>query len=248
MDPRRLPPILHRAANALAGLLYPAVCGGCGQPSDRPGSHLCWECFRTLPLGAGFCCDHCGRLTERAEEHAFLCGICRRDPPAFDRARVAGRFHGKLRHLTHKFKYRQGLWLANDLAALLHGCLIAQFDVSAIDVVVPIPLYRVRQRSRGYNQAALLAAQVARRIDRPHVPHALARTRNTGTQTRLTLAARKRNVSGAFTVSDPSWVRGRTVLLVDDVMTTGATFSAAAKVLKKAGAWQVWAVALARGQ
>ncbi|NLL83065.1 MAG: ComF family protein [Lentisphaerae bacterium] len=239
---------IHKTILSAADLLYPSVCSACGNPADRPGCHICWQCFSTLSLEAGYCCSLCGHPIQTTEDHSFICGACRHIPPAFDRARVAGRFEGKLRHLTHMFKYRHALWLAADLAELLHGSLLSQFNYPAIDLILPIPLHTTRARSRGYNQAELLATHLGHHLNRPVVPQALIRTRNTGTQTRLTLTARHKNVTGAFAVSDSGWVKGRTILLVDDVMTTGATFSSAARTLKKSGAWRVWAVALARGQ
>jgi len=237
----------RRVAAALGELAFPRVCAGCGGGCDRAAGYLCWECFRKLPLLAGACCDRCGHPIETAETHTFLCGACSRQMPAFDRARVAGRFQGSLRRLAHAFKYNRALWLADDLAELVHGCVTAHFEAAAVDVVVPIPLFRTRARGRGYNQAALLAQGVARRLDRPFAPRALARTRDTGTQTRLSAAARRMNVKGAFAVREAGWVAGRTVLLVDDVMTTGATLADAARALKAGGAWRVWAVAAARG-
>lgn len=237
----------RQLAPAAAELLFPRVCAACGNRCDRASGHLCWECFRRLPLIVGSFCEHCGRSIETVERHAFVCSRCRQAPPAFDCARVAGHFQGPLRHLTHHLKYSHAFWLAEDLAALIHGCVLAHFDAAAVDVVVPIPLHRKRARERGYNQAALLAHHVAQRLDRPCVPLALARVRDTGTQTRLSSAKRSLNVKGAFAVRTPGWVAGRTVLLVDDVMTTGATLSEAARALKQNKAWRVWAVAVARG-
>ncbi len=240
-------PAARRLAAASGELIFPRVCAGCGGRCDRAAGYLCWECFRSLPLLSGVCCERCGYPIETAEAHAFLCSACHQQLPAFDRARVAGRFQGRLRRLAHAFKYSRALWLAGDLSEIIHGCVLAHFDAAAIDVVVPVPLFRTRIRSRGYNQAALLGAGVARLLDRPFVPQALARTRDTGTQTRLSAAKRRMNVRGAFAVREEGWVKGRTVLLVDDVMTTGATLGDAARALKAGGAWRVWAVAAARG-
>lgn len=240
-------PAVRRLTAAAGELIFPRVCVGCGGNSDRPAGHLCWECFRLLPLLNDSCCERCGRPVETAETHAFLCGACRDHLPAFDRARVAGKFQGSLRRLAHAFKYSRALWLTDDLAELVAGCVLAQFEPAAVDVVVPIPLFRTRARSRGYNQAALLGAEVARRLDRPFRPRALMRVRDTGTQTRLSAVARRLNVRDAFVAREAGWVVGRTVLLVDDVMTTGATLSEAARALKAGGAWRVWAVAAARG-
>ncbi len=243
----RLASAARRGVAAVGELVFPRVCVGCGGRCDRASGHLCWECFRLLPLVAGSYCERCGCPIETAETHAFRCGACQAHPPAFDCARVAGRFQGSLRRMAHAFKYNRALWLTDDLAEIVHGCVVAQFDAAAVDVVVPIPLFRTRARSRGYNQAALLGAAVARRLDRPFAPQALVRVRDTGTQTRLSAAARRINVRHAFTVNGDGWVAGRTVLLVDDVMTTGATLSEAARALKAGGAWRVWAVAAARG-
>ncbi len=247
MDWKGVQARLREAAATAVGLLFPRVCAVCGGACDRAAGHLCWECFRSLPLVSGACCERCGLPVETAGRGGFVCSRCRQDPPAFDRARVAGRFRGSLRRLAHRFKYERALWLADDLAELAHGCLLARFEAAAVDVVVPVPLFRTRARARGYNQAALLARGIARRLERPFAPQALARVRDTGTQTRLTAAARRLNVHGAFAVAAPGWVAGRTVLLIDDVMTTGATFHEAARALKTAGAWRVWAVAAARG-
>jgi ComF family protein len=179
-------------------------------------------------------------------ENAFICGDCRKRKPAFDRARSAARFSGVVRDMLHQFKYQDGLWHSADLIDLMHGALIAQFDYKSIDVVVPVPLYRTRFRERSYNQSFVLARDLAKRIDRRVDGRSLMRVRYTDTQTHYNAAQRKKNMSGAFTVERPEWIRGRTVLLVDDVMTTGATLSECAKTLKKSDALKVFAISAAR--
>ena len=149
--------------------------------------------------------------------------------------------------MVHAFKYDSALWLCADLTDLLEGCLTAHFHADEVDVVVPVPLHPVRQRERSYNQSALLAHELARRIDRRCDARALERVRATETQTHLNAAHRRMNMLGAFRVARPDWVRQRCVLLVDDVMTTGATLDECARVLKKAGARAVWAVTAGRG-
>jgi len=113
------------------------------------------------------------------------------------------------------------------------------------DVVVPVPLHPSRQRLRGYNQSALLGAQLANRLGLTHAPGALIRVRPTAPQVGLDAAARRQNVRDAFRCPDPAAVRGLNVWLVDDVGTTGATVTEAARVLRRAGARQIWAVAVA---
>lgn len=235
------------ASVAVLDLVFPRHCAGCGQMVDRPRGHICWECFRGIELRESGLCQLCGLKIEGRIAHEFTCSACRDHPPAFDTARSAGRFGGVLREMLHQFKYGQATWLCEDLADLLQGCVLAHVAVEEIDLVVSVPLHKQKQRDRGYNQAALLAAALALRLARPYAGDVLARIRDTPTQTRLHAGQRHKNVRHAFAVRGPEWVRGRTVVLVDDVMTTGATLSAVAATLKRAGAWRIWAATVARG-
>lgn len=238
---------LQQVVDRVADWCYPRICPGCGAPSDRAGRELCWSCFSRLELQPHAQCSLCGHPVEGEVSHAFVCGACRAARPAFDRARAAGRFVGLLRARIHEFKYGNALWLRRDLADLLVGCVDAQFDAAAVDVVVPVPLHPVRARERSYNQSALLAQELAGRMGRRFDGRSLVRTRLTETQTHLNAAHRRANIAGAFAASRPEWIAGRCVLVVDDVMTTGATLSECARALKKAGARTVWALAVARG-
>lgn len=243
-------PLLSDAAEstvAVLDLVFPRHCAGCGQTVDRPRGQICWECFRTIELREAGLCQLCGLKIEGHIAHEFTCSACREHAPDFDTARSAGRFGGVLRELLHQFKYGRATWLCQDLADLLHGCVLAHYAADEVDLVVPVPLHKQKQRDRGYNQAAVLAAALAPRLQRPYAGDVLVRTRATPTQTRLHADQRQCNVRNAFAARAPEWVRGRTVLLVDDVMTTGATLSEAAATLKRAGAWRVWAATVARG-
>jgi ComF family protein len=145
---------------------------------------------------------------------------------------------------VRRLKYHQERHLAASLAELLLEALRAR--PLAVDAVVPVPLDPGRQRARGYNQATLLAAPVAASLDRPLVSDWLARTRATRPQVRLTARERRANVRGAFACPDPAAVVGQRLLLVDDVMTTGATLEAGAEALMAAGAAGVWGLVVAR--
>jgi ComF family protein len=216
-------------------------------PSDREERYWCWECLRNIVMfDAKGLCSLCGYPSEGAVEHTFVCSACREHKPAFDRARTAADFRGTLQEQIHAFKYNHALWMKHDLCDLLQGAVEAHFSVTAIDVVIPVPLYSTRRRERSYNQAGLLAEELARRIDRRCDETSLVRIRKTETQTHFNAVKRRENMSGAFDVVRPEWVRQRCVLLVDDVMTTGATLHECAKALKQAGARTVWALTVAR--
>lgn len=170
------------------------------------------------------------------------CRLCRAGARGFDAAYCFGSYEGVLRELIHLFKYSRMKPLSKTLAALLASALPRDRQ---FDLVVPMPLYWRRQWERGFNQAELLARATARRSGIP-MRNAVRRTRATATQAGLSNARRRENVEGAFRVKKPGMVTGRRVLLIDDVMTTGATASACARALKRAGAKSVALLALAR--
>ena len=233
----------------LADVLWPRICaaGGCGRASDRPGRHICSRCFAALPFhAAAGCCRVCGAEVTAETRHDFICEACAARPPAFERARSAVRYEAPVDGLVQEFKYRRAAWLGPDFADLLEGAVRAKLDFHEIDVVVPVPLHPNRLRTRGFNQSEILADGLSRRLDRRLDTRALVRTTDTPHQARLTEEERRQNLKEAFAVADPSGVRGRTVLLVDDVMTSGATLSFAARALLDASAARVWCATVAR--
>ncbi|MDH3981808.1 MAG: phosphoribosyltransferase family protein, partial [Kiritimatiellaceae bacterium] len=139
------------------------------------------------------------------------------------------------------------LYLAPDLAEMLNNCRKAEYPGREFDLLVPVPLYHVRRRARGYNQSALLAHELGRRIGCRSTPGFLRRIKPTTTQTNLTAPQRLSNVRNAFQSRSEKWLAGQRVLLVDDVMTTGATVNACAKALKKGGVTSVHVLTVARG-
>ncbi len=183
------------------------------------------------------------------------CGVCREDGPSFDGARSFGIYSGKLRQVVLRLKFAGDGRLGAKLGELLATTWDSwpQVGELASPLIVPVPLHPSRRRERGFNQSELLAAGMVRALARQsggaalHVARAcLRRKRATPPQTGLSVAARRENLRGAFEVVEPSEVRGRGIVLVDDVMTTGATLSACARALKRAGAAQVMGMTLAR--
>ena len=166
--------------------------------------------------------------------------------PRFDFARSAVRYEGGVAEALRALKYDSALWLVDDLVSLLDACVRAEYPGVEFDWVSAVPLFPARERSRGFNQSALLALSLARRMGVIYNDKCVRRVRPTATQTGLTAPQRAANVSRAFRSGFFARLEGRTILLVDDVMTTGATVDACAAALKKGGA-AVYVVTVARG-
>jgi len=191
------------------------------------------------------CCRRCGRDAIGLDGE-FLCNDCRVHRPHFDRAASALRFEAEARDLVNDFKHGRSLWLRDDLVDWLEGVLRARFRVEEIDLVVSVPSTFLHWWDRGYSPSAEIARPLAKRIGRPFGRLVMRRRGHPARQRGLDEEARRENVVGTFAVCRPSAVRGRTVLVVDDIMTTGATLSECAAELKRSGAERVWCATLAR--
>ncbi len=173
-----------------------------------------------------------------------VCRRCREHPPAFEQLRSWALFEGPVRAALHRIKYRRDLPLADALAASLVGLYRSTLQWH-LDMVVPVPLSARRRRERGYNQASLFAFPLALALRLPYRPAALERRRHTRSQVDLSWRERQQNVAGAFQ-AHPAAVSGKSILLVDDVATTGATLNACAAALQAGGARSVYALTVAR--
>lgn len=241
MDPdaHRLP---ETRASALRRVLLPSRCLLCAQ---RTGTgQLCDECLADLPLNRT-CCARCAEPLRVGADH---CGACLRRPPAFATAWAPYRYEPPLDLLELRFKFGSSLAAGAALADLF----VAQARDSAFPylsggqaVLTCVPMDRRRLRRRGYNQALELARPLARALQLPLLPQLLVRTRATAPQTGLAAAVRRRNLRAAFAVQNPGRLPTH-VIIVDDVMTTGATLHECARVLRRAGVERVDAWALAR--
>jgi len=240
---------LRRLAESALDWFYPRHCYHCGRPDEAPHARtLCADCsaeLRKLRI-AGFVCDVCGLPLAGEPQAGTLCVTCRAELRHFDRARAFVRYAGPARSIIRSFKFDGCYFLGERVlgAMLARGWLPAGADGS--DALLPIPLHPRRKRERGYDQALLLGRVLARRLDRPLLTGALVRSRYTSQQSLLPLRQRRDNMRGAFAVRRPAAVQGLSLLLVDDVLTTGTTARECAKVLKEAGAARVQVLTLAR--
>ena len=231
-------------------LVYPESCAICGAVCHGPGRHLCWECLGKVEYHrVDSFCERCGLSFEPPLPMPVSCHVCRETPPVFDKARSAAHFRGTVKQLIIDYKYHGAIWLTQDLTHLLEASVRHHFDTASFDAICPIPLHPTKLRARGYNQSELLAKELARRCRAECFPNLLRRTRHTETQTFKTATERRANVQGIFEVGRQwaPWVKDRRILLVDDVMTTGATLNEAARALKAAGVSQVLCATVARG-
>lgn len=228
----------------LLAAIFPARCCGCGAGLERPlAGPLCAGCWGLLPRHRSPLCG-CGLPLPSAL--AAPCGRCRRGLAPVARGFSLGPYEGALRTLIHELKYRSRRRVAERLAELICADPSARATLAAGTLLVPVPLHPRRARLRGFNQAELLAAGISRRSGIELAARALARRRDTPAQAGLSAAARRRNVAGAFGVREPASVAGRTLVLVDDVLTTGATTRACAQALLQAGAHAVHVLTIAR--
>jgi ComF family protein len=202
---------------------------------------LCGDCERDWPSLKEPRCEVCSVPFVAGPNHP--CGDCLADPPAFEGLHAAGLYEGLLLDLVVRLKYRGeerlGLFLGDRMARALSG-------KAAFDLILPVPLHVSRLRERGFNQAALLARRIGKRAGAAVKLSLLRKTRPTPPQATLHVDERRKNLKGAFRLETEEAVRGKKIVLVDDVATTGATLNEAARVLKKAGAERVEAIVAAR--
>lgn len=215
-------------------LLFPPICGGCG----RPGSRWCLDCQNRVNILDGTLCDVCGL----PQDKPGVCEVCLAERPHFRALRAWAVFSDPIQPALHKLKYRRDVSLGDSFASQMVP-FVERLDWDA-DVLIPIPLGRQRLKERGYNQVGMIAKPLALALGMRYAPNGLVRRKETRSQVGLTKAERKANVSDAFQAGTD--VKRKTVLIMDDVSTTGSTLSAGAEALYGAGAKDVYALTVAR--
>ncbi len=236
--------MLLRAGRFALDFLLPPTCLTCDALVGQPGL-LCASCFSTTGFITDPCCVGCGAPFEPGQTDG-LCAECRASPPPWERGRAALRYDAQARRLVLPLKYGDRLELAPGVAGMMYRAGVRL--VREADVLVPVPLHRMRLFRRRYNQAALLARAVARLGGKPAVLDALLRTRRTRPLADLSATARASEMDNAIAIrpSRREAIAGRRVLLVDDVMTSGATARACTEALLAGGAAAVDVLIAAR--
>jgi ComF family protein len=244
---------LQTVLSSIFGVLFPSECRLCHTPLDNVSRiPVCRECLAAIKPVRAPQCVVCG---DRLVSAQLLmgdgrCANCRDFEPQFERAVSFGEYEDGLRGLIHLLKYESITPVAGPLGSMMAQAIGELLSGRGLmrPLLVPVPLHKSRRRTRGFNQAELIA-QAAGKCLSPRLEVAsgiLLRQRDTISQVGLSREERLHNVRGAFRVSDPGRVKGRTLIVVDDVMTTGTTLSECARVLTRAGAERVWAVTVAR--
>jgi ComF family protein len=251
MKKNRLPRFWTSGAAKIISLaldfLFPPVCLLCGSEDlYQTGYLICKDCLNSISFISHPVCVRCGKpfLTETTRDH--VCGNCLTQGPSFNLVRALGRYEGALETIIHNLKYKQKFSMAHLLRFLLDHIHNHDIIFSSYDVLIPVPLHMTRLRQRGFNQTVILGNILKKKYHLPLHTDILQRTAHTLPQVTLPVQARKVNMRNAFNVKKPQYVEGKTILLLDDVYTTGATMNECARTLKKSGASQVDGFVIAR--
>jgi len=239
---------IQACLNAGLAFLYPEICQVCSNARATPAeSYVCSACRGKIRFIDPPFCQRCGLPFEGAITQAFECSNCRDSELAFSYARAAVFARDTALDLIHRFKYQRALWFEPLLAGLLIDRAVSGLAENSWDMIVPVPLHPTKQREREFNQAQRLAARLSRATGIPLATRLVRRVLPTRTQTLLSREERQANVRNAFAIRPHQHLDGERIVLVDDVLTTGATTSACAKTLLSAGAAEVCVWTVARG-
>lgn len=239
--------------DAALNWVYPPVCQICREERATAGEgYVGARCRGQVRFVTAPYCERCGLPFDGEISHPFQCANCAEVNLYFRSARSAVVADGLMLDVIHRYKYNRALWFEPFLAGLLISKAAPALAAEGWDFLVPVPLYPVKKREREFNQAERLAARLGRAANIPVNKGLLRRVKPTVTQTRLTRAERAENVQGAFAFCGGEKLQGEKIVLLDDVLTTGATTNACAKALRKSGAGEicVWTAAratMARG-
>jgi ComF family protein len=231
--------VLRTCGRWVLDFALPPRCAGCGTIVGEVHS-FCVDCWKQVEFLGNAGCATCGMPLAATE--ASTCAVCLAKPPRIARTRSAVAYNDLSRGLAIRLKYGRKVAIARTMARYMAPLIEADGDV----VLMPVPLHRIRLWSRGFNQSALVAREISRRLKLRSDAFALRRIRSTPPLKGMSPLQRRKAVAGAFQVADKAALQGRTVVLIDDVLTTGSTAEACARTLKRAGAARVELITWAR--
>jgi len=240
--------MLRRLISGLVDIVYPRRCLSCKNKLGLSSidNLICTACWTNIKRNMPPFCHSCGRTLSKSNFSKNICPFCIKKKLYFDRAFSPCIYTGVIKDLIHEFKYKSKDYLGCLLSKLMIE-FIREYNLpmDCLDFVIPIPLHKTRLREREFNQAEILSKYIAKEFKRELLPDALWRHRHTKTQTDLETDERLLNVKDSFSVNRLKDIKGKNLLIIDDVLTTGATSSEAARTLKGAGANIVFVLTLA---
>jgi len=239
--------VLRSIKEFLLDLLFPVFCFGCG----REGSYLCQDCLALIEILEYQYCPFC--YPPKIVSDGKTCQKCRRDKKLTGLFSATSYENFLIKRIINQFKYEP---LVKELAKTLASLIITHFlllnkspqQIWIKSILVPVPLDKTREKERGFNQAKELAKELSKILEIPLVSDCLIKIKETRPQVELKKEEREENIKGVFLCQRPEEIKGRKILLVDDIYTTGSTLEEGARVLKEAQAKEVWGVVIARGQ
>ena len=231
---------------ALLGILFPECCLGCGVSlAGWQPLAFCRICMEDVHYLEPPLCISCGKSLDKAAGASHYCSQCLTSPYHYNQARAAVKYLEPVAKALRQFKYGAKTSGLSTFANLMHQYL-QHHPIPEVDTIIPVPLHKKRLRQRGFNQALVLARKFFPQDPKKIDPFVLKRHAWTHPQTGLNRTARKRNVKNAFAVRQPGKIKGKRILLVDDVYTTGATANECARILNRNGAMEIHVLTLAR--
>jgi competence protein ComFC len=245
-----LPKLLHSLLDLKDDLLdfvYPQHCAICKKYLRREEKDICEVCWNSLVVLTDPFCPYCKSFVEEEKTECSFCKFAGEfsEDHKISLVRSLGRFDDYYRELVHRFKYGKKIPLGKRLGQRLGETINDDSIFSKSDFLIPVPLHKSRYRERGFNQSEIIAEEISKATGLPFLKDMLKRKKNTKDQTNLSPQQREENVRGAFVVTEPEMINGKKIILVDDVITTGATLSECARMLKQAGAEKILGMTIA---
>ncbi|MFA5388368.1 MAG: ComF family protein [Candidatus Omnitrophota bacterium] len=231
----------------VVNLLYPVLCRVCGGRTDKYNRNVCPACAKSIKERLPPFCARCGRRLEGDPEQVNVCADCKKDEPYFDRAWSAFHYDGPLKGLIHDFKYRKITSLSSDFTTLMAGFMKKYGVGRKCGMILPVPMSPARLFEREINHSGILARKLGKEMRIPYYGNTLRKIKDTLPQSKLKRQERVKNLRSSFSLKSGSSVRGKNILLVDDLFTTGSTVNECSRLLKESGAGYVEVITLARG-